>query len=257
MAEPDPHKAWLDDFKREIEALAAQPQAPSQEAGRQAQEAFADWWKSELGPSSQPAAPAPEPPAGAAGRLEALSQEKAALKTELALARQENASLRQRLEELKAAQAELEARLARMKEAQDSGAANLQEKIRFLQEQLQGQRQDKGFAEKAFERLEARAAAMEAELRQTMAREAAAERNALEARRQLGELEPELQRLREERAAAGAAIAELRRQASAYQERVVDYQEHTGSDVTMLRQELREFIIKVKRLIDESAGRLP
>ena len=56
---------------------------------------------------------------------------------------------------------------------------------------------------------------------------------------------------------AAATIAELRRQSSSYQERVVDFQEHTGSDVAMLRQELREFLIKVKRLIDEAAGRQP
>jgi chromosome segregation ATPase len=261
MADPDPYKAWLDDFKREIDALAAEPQEPSQEAGRQAQAAFADWWKSELGPSSQPAAPTPEaaapPPGGTAGRLETMAQDKASLKSELALARQENAGLRQRLEESKAAQAELEAKLVRMKEVQDSGAANLQDKIRYLEEQLQQRRQDKAFAEKACERLEGRAEALDAELRQTSAREAAAQRDALEARRRLGELEPELQRLKQEGAAAQATVAELRRQASSYQERVVDFQEHTGSEVTLLRQELREFLIKVKRLIDEAAGRQP
>jgi chromosome segregation ATPase len=262
MADPDPYKAWLDDFKREIDALAAQPLEPSHEAGRQAQAAFADWWKSELGPSAPPAAPAaPDqaaPPAGGtAGRLEALAQDKSALKSELALARQENAGLRQRLEESKAAKAELEAKLVRMQEAQDSGVANLQEKVRSLEEQLQERRQDKTFAEKTCERLESRASSLDDELRQTAAREASAQREALEARRRLAELEPELQRLKQDHAAAQAVIAELRRQASSYQERVVDYQEHTGSEVTMLRQELREFLIKVKRLIDEAAGRQP
>jgi chromosome segregation ATPase len=259
MAEADPYQAWLDDFKREIDALAAKPQAPSRAAGRSAQAAFSSWWQSELD-SPAAAAPAHQEPAappslGLADRLDALAQEKASLKSELGLAGQENDRLRQRQEESRAVQAELEAKLVRLKESQDSAVSNLREKVRLLEEQIQAQRQDKGFAEKAFERLEVRAQALEADLRQALAKSAAAEQNGLEARRRLGELDPELQRLKQEGAAAGATIAELRRQASSYQERVVEFQEHTGSDVAMLRQELREFLIKVKRLIDEAAGR--
>ena len=144
-----------------------------------------------------------------------------------------------------------------LKEIHDSAVSSLQEKVRILAEQLQSQRQDKTFAEKACERLEVRAQALEADLRQALAKSAASEQNGLEARRGLSALEPELQRLKQEGAAAQATIAELRRQASSYRERVVEFQEHTGSDVAMLRQELREFLIKVKRLIDEAAGRQP
>jgi|GEM_PF-5769958 len=259
MAEADPYQAWLDDFKREIDALAAKSPAPSREAGRSAQAAFSSWWQSELESPAAAAPPAAGPAApsslGLTDRLEALAQEKASLKSELEVAKRESGQLRQRQEESQEAREELEAQLVRLKEIQDGTAASLQEKIRLLEEHIRAQRQDKAFAEKAFERLEVRAQALEADLRQASAKGAAAERDALEARRRLGELEPELQRLKQDGAAAQATVAELRRQASSYQERVVDFQEHTGSDVAMLRQDLREFLIKVKRLVDEAAGR--
>ena len=255
MADADPYQAWLDDFKREIDALAAKPPAPSRTAGRSAQAAFSSWWQSELDSPVAAAPPVASPGPGFVDRLEAMAQEKASLKSELGLARQENGLLRQRQEESRAAREELEAKLARLKEAHDHAAASLQEKVRLLEDQIQAQRQDKASADKVFDRLEVRAQALEADLRQTAAKGAAAERNALEARRRLGELEAELQRLKQEGAAAQATIAELRRQASSYQDRMVDFQEHTGSDVALLRQELREFLIKVKRLIDEAAGR--
>jgi DNA repair exonuclease SbcCD ATPase subunit len=259
MAETDPYQAWLDEFKREIDTLAAKPPTNSREAGRSAQAAFSSWCQSELGsPAVESAAakgPVVLPALGLAARLEALTQEKASLQSELELARQQYSQLRQHQEESRAAREELEVQLVRLKQAQNGAAAGLQDTIRLLEEQIQAQRQDKSFAENAFERLEVRAQALEADLRQASSKGVAAERDALEARRRLGELEPELQRLKQEAAAAQATITELRRQASSYQERVVDLQEHTGSDMSLLRQELREFLIKVKRLIDEAAGR--
>ncbi|MCX5794065.1 MAG: hypothetical protein NTY77_01045 [Elusimicrobia bacterium] len=257
MAEADPYQVWLDDYKREIDALAAKPLAPSREAGRRAQAAFSSWWQSELGSPAAPpiAEPAAPPGPGSFDRFEAMAQEKASLKSELGLARQENGQLRQRQEESRAAREELEAELLRLKDTHDRALASLQEKVRLLEDRIQAQRRDKANAEKAFERLEVRGQALDADLRQAATESAAAERDALEARRHLAEAEPELQRLKQEWAAAQATITELRRQASSYQERVVDFQEHTGSDLALLRQELREFLIKVKRLIDEAAGR--
>jgi predicted nucleic acid-binding Zn-ribbon protein len=259
MTEVDPYQAWLDDFKREIDALAAKPLAPSREAGRNAQAAFSTWWQSELEPVSTESPSAKEPPPSAgqnlASRLEALAQERSSLKAELALAKQENGQLREALGESRTGRQELEAQIAGLKEAHQNAEAGFQDKARVLEDQIQTQRQDKAFIEKAFERLEVRAHALEADLRQASVKDVAVERDALDARRRLGELEPELQRLKEEAAAAQATIAELRRQTSSYNEKVVDFQEHTGSDVAMLRQELREFLIKVKRLVDEAAGR--
>jgi chromosome segregation ATPase len=177
------------------------------------------------------------------------------LKSELALARQENAQLRQRQEEARLAREELEARLLRLQEAHEHAAAGLQEKLRLLEDRIRELGRDQVSAEKARERLEVRSQALEADLRQAAVRGAESARDALEARRRLAEAEPELQRLKAEWAAAQATISELRRQSSSYQERVVEFQEHTGSDVALLRQELREFLIKLKRLIDEAAGR--
>ena len=108
MAEADPYQAWLDDFKRELDALATKPPAPSREAGRNAQAAFSAWWQSELDSpaATTPAAkePAAPPSLGLADRLDALAQEKASLKSELELAGQENDRLRQHQEESRAVQ---------------------------------------------------------------------------------------------------------------------------------------------------------
>ena len=273
MPEADPYKTWLADFKKEIDALADRPSTASQEAARNAQSAFSAWWRCEMESVVKPAPPsagrwlpaqtsrvgAAERPGdhapGLAESYENLAQEKTSLEAEIVRLNHENAQLRRREDDHRAAQEETAAELTRMKESQ-AGSASLHEaNTRLLEEQLLSLRRDKDFLEKTFERLEARAQGLEADLRQAQDKATAAEQESLETRRRLGGREEELQRLQAADAAAQATIAELRQQTGSFQEHLVSFQENTGSDVALLRQELREFLIKVKRLIDEAAGR--
>jgi len=58
MTDADPYQAWLDDFKREIDALTAKPPAPGPAAaGRSAQAAFSSWWQSEIESLAGPPTP--------------------------------------------------------------------------------------------------------------------------------------------------------------------------------------------------------
>ncbi|HAM34984.1 MAG TPA: hypothetical protein DEB40_12030 [Elusimicrobia bacterium] len=267
MPEEDPYKAWLDDFRREVESLAAHPIEPGEQSGRQAQASFASWWKSE-----QESILEPEPrfdDAGSASggtedqtvsardladRLERVVQEKAALESQLARQKEESALLRQRQGSFRGIAAELEAKLSRARESYESTIARLEQQAQLLEAQLQALRQDKDVLDKAFQRLEDRAQTAENESRQARERAAAAEAQLLDLRRRYDEAVGERERLRLAQASVEATVSELRRQASGYQERLVQAKEITDSDVTLLRQELREFLVKVKRLLCEAKG---
>lgn len=106
------------------------------------------------------------------------------------------------------------------------------------------------------ERLAARDAAREADLRLERERRSDAEKALLAARRKAEELEREAVELRSEAAAHAGALEELRRQASSQNDRLIQSKALTDEDVRLLRQEMREFLAKFHR-IQESFGEKP
>ncbi len=77
-----------------------------------------------------------------------------------------------------------------------------------------------------------------------------AERDLENARRRIELLEAEAGRYKQLHAEAAGALAELRRQASASAERLLQAKSLTDQDVSLLRQEMREFLAKFHRLND-------
>lgn len=118
---------------------------------------------------------------------------------------------------------------------------------RLERERVEGERDG---AKAECERRAAHERAQEGELGVERARREQAERELAEARRRLELLEAEVGRYRRLHAEQAGAVAELRRQASAHSERLVQSQALSDRDVTLLRQEMREFLAKFHRLTD-------
>ncbi len=257
MPEQDPYQDWLEEFKKEVDSAVGKPQAASA-AARSANEAFETWWKAEQEPllsgaprrfEEGPAAPAGgELGADLASRLQKLAEEKAALEHDLSRLARENAELKERQAKFQGTVADFEARMSRAREGYESHIARLESQARLVEEQTRSLRGDKQFLEGAHTRLEARNKTLEEEVRAGLERGAAAEKALLDLKRRAADMEAELARLRVENAAQAGSLEELRKQSSIYQEQLILSKELTDSDVSMLRQELNEFLTKVKRL---------
>ncbi|MEK7859045.1 MAG: hypothetical protein AAB320_07880 [Elusimicrobiota bacterium] len=271
MAEQEPFDAWLSDFKKEVDSSVGTASPSVAQAARDANAAFDNWWKSEheapgtdKAPSrfldeAAPVAPAPVPAAeemsALAERLQAVVEQKAALEHLVSKLSKENSELRQNQMDAQARLSDFENKLSRAREGYEGHIGKLDAQVRLLEEQAQSLRKDREFLEGAFHRLEGRNKSLEEESRLHLEKNAHAEKGLLELRRKLSDGEAELAKLRVDDAAKAGALLELRKQSSVYQDRLVVSSQHVDSDVTLLRQELRDFLIKVKRVYDEGQDR--
>jgi len=189
-------------------------------------------------PEAAPAAPAPGPDP----RLAELARE--------------NEALRARLDGLGRLAAEFERRLAEAGSGYEAALLEAQSRLRDAALERQHLAGELEAAKSGAERLAARDAARDADLRLERERRSDAEKALLAARRRGEELEAEAARLRSEAAGHAGALAELRRQASAQNDRLLQAKALTDEDVRVLRSELREFLAKFHR-IQESLGENP
>lgn len=237
MLEADPYQAWLDDFRREVDA---------QLAGKEAQPQ----------PSTLQPEPAPAPPTEAAAPqptewidpMDRLADENARLQEELKKLRLENAQLRERQTTIQNEISQFEERMARSREGYESHIHRLQEEKKIFEDQTKSLTQSQSFLQESHGRLEADNKRLAEELRMERERSALAERAQLELRHKLDEFQGVLAKLREELAGRNGALEELRRQASAQSERLIHSSETTASHVTMLRQDLKMFMEELRIL---------
>jgi len=165
----------------------------------------------------------------------------------------DNEALRARIDGLGRLAAEFERRLAEAGSGYEAALLEAQSRLRDAALQSQHLAGELEAAKAGAERLAARDAAREADLRLERERRSDAEKALLAARRRGEELEAEAARLRSEAAGHAGALAELRRQASTQNERLIQAKALTDEDVRVLRSELREFLAKFHR-IQESLG---
>lgn len=227
---------WLSQFRKDVDA-AVEP------AARGANAAFELWWKSE----QEDIAAAPPPafePAKPDTRLESLALEREELRRQLDDAKRREALMQERIGAMERERAALEVEVSQLRLL----VSNSQAQARAQEDQSRALRGDKAFLEGAFSRLEDRNKALENEARLLLDKLAMADRYGLEARARVTELDTELNKIRVQDAAKGGALEELRKQVSVYHERLVLKHELTDSDVNLLRQELREFLAKLKRV---------
>ncbi|OGR90141.1 MAG: hypothetical protein A2V88_10715 [Elusimicrobia bacterium RBG_16_66_12] len=162
----------------------------------------------------------------------------------------DNEVLRSRLAELSRLAGDFERRLSEAATAYESSALEAESRLRdaaLERERLSG---ELSAAKDECARLAARDAAREADLRLERERRSDSEKALADARRRLEELTSESERLRAEAAANAGAAGELRRQASSQNERLIQSKALTDQDVSLLRQELRDFLAKFHRLQD-------
>lgn len=225
---------WLTQFRKDVDAAV--------EPARGANAAFDLWWRGEqesvVEPRARLEAPRPDP------RLESLALEREELRRQLEDAAKRERALQERVGALEKERAAAE--VDRSKLQQELNARDAQAKL--VEEQSRALRGDKQFLEGAFARLEDRNKALENEARLLHEKLAMAERSALEARAKCSDLDAELGRLRVQDALKAGALEELRKQVSVHQQNLVLKHELTDSDVNLLRQELRDFLAKLKRL---------
>lgn len=251
MPEPDPFRAWLADFERQVDAAVGRAAPPGTREARAAQSAFDRWWTGEQAPRLEDRPPL-EPPLELdfERRLDALSKEKARLESQLAAQDKETARLREGAEASQRRAGEAEARAAQAaREAQ--GACERLEADRALHAQTcAALTESRSFLQKALgesqraERLAREQTSLERD------RALAAENEAAALRAKLSELEPALRAAREQLAGQAGALEELRRQASVFQERLVQAKERTDGDVAGLRQDLRLFLEEFRLLVN-------
>lgn len=225
---------WLSQFRKDVDAAV--------EPARSANAAFELWWKNEQ--ESVTSAPQRLEPAKPDTRLESLAIEREELRRQLEDAKRRELMLQERVGSMERERAAAEVEISRL----GLDASNSRAQLKAQEDQLRALRGDKSFLEGAFARLEDRNKALENEVRLVMDKQSAAERFGLEARAKAAELEAELGKLRVQDAAKGGALEELRKQVSVYHERLVLKHELTDSDVNLLRQELRDFLAKLKRM---------
>lgn len=260
MPEDKPNEDWLAQFRRDVDDALPEPPAPPSTAAQNAHAAFEIWWKAEQDPllEKPPRFTLPAPEASPVSlnalteKIQSLAEEKAGLTQALEKALREAAELRADHSRVSGTLAEFETKMSRAREAYETHIAKLESQVKLLDEQSKSLRGDKSFLEGAFTRLEDRNKALENETRSLIERAASAERAQLELRRQATDLQADLGQTRIEDAAKRGALEELRKQASVYQERLVLSKELTDSDVNLLRQELRDFLAKVKRINEEN-----
>lgn len=180
--------------------------------------------------------PAPPRPGDKPGRLEELAGENERLRSRLDRLLRLASEFEHRLEESgrRYEEALLEA------EARESG-------LRLEKERVEGER-DALKAEA--ERRAAHETALDGFLALERGRREAAERELENARRRLEAAEADADRYKRLHAETAGAVGELRRQASSQAERLLQAKSLTDQDVSLLRQEMREFLAKFHRLTD-------
>ena len=178
---------------------------------------------------------APRPPRKTAdARIESLSRE--------------NEALRAKADALAGLAAEFESRLAEAGAAYEGAALESDSARRTAELERERILGELASVKTEVARRESRDAARETELTLERERRADAEKALLEARRRLVDLEAEILTARGRTGELSGSIGELRRQADASHARLLQAKALTDQDVSLLRQEMREFLAKFHRI---------
>ena len=168
----------------------------------------------------------------------------------------ENEALRARVDGLGRLAAEFERRLSEAGAHYEGALLEAESRLRDAALERQRLAGELDAAKGEAERLAARDAPREADLRLERERRSDAEKALLAARRKAEDLEAEAVRLRAEASGRAGALAELRRQAATQNDKLLQAKALTDEDVRLLRQEMREFLAKFHR-IQESLPERP
>lgn len=194
-----------------------------------------------------PDSPAPRPRKTGDIRAETAARENAALI-------RENEAQKAKIESFAGLIAEFERRLSEASAAYEGAALdtdNARRAAELENARLTGELES---ARAEVARREARELSRESDLTLERERRADSERALLESRRRANDLEFELTAARSKAAELAGSIVELRRQASAAHERLLQAKALTDQDVSLLRSEMRDFLAKFHRQIQDTYG---
>lgn len=162
----------------------------------------------------------------------------------------DNEMLRLRLAELSRLAGDFERRLSEAATAREAATLEAESRLRdaaLERERISG---ELSAAKDECARLAARDAAREADLRLERERRADSEKALADARRRLEALTSDSESLRAKASEQTGAMEELRRQAGSQNERLLQAKVLTDQDVSLLRQEMRDFLAKFHRIQD-------
>ncbi|MBI5245539.1 MAG: hypothetical protein HY923_00030 [Elusimicrobia bacterium] len=163
----------------------------------------------------------------------------------------ENETLRVKIDNLIALTSEFESRLAEAGSSYEGAALEAEAARRTAELERERVSGELASLKAELSRRETRDGSRDNDLALERERRADAEKTLLEARRRIVDLEAELLSARGKAAELAGSIGELRRQADASNARLLQAKALTDSDVSLLRQEMRDFLAKFHRIQDE------